>query len=125
MGKKKDAEAAETAPAEKITQRVAVQRALDAGKDSPADGVKYVKEQFDITLNNGAFSTIKSQLKKASGTNTSAGKRGRPAGAKAAATAKPSTNGAPNMALQIETIKTLCSSLGVDQVKAIAELFRK
>jgi hypothetical protein len=57
MAKKKDAEAVpETAvPAEKVTQRVAVQRALAADKDSPADGVAYVKEQFDITLNNGVL----------------------------------------------------------------------
>lgn len=126
MAKKKDEAGAETpaAAAGKITQKEAVKKAIAAGKDSPADGVAYVKEQFGITLNNGAFSTIKSQLKKASGTNVSAGKRGRPSGAKAAPAAKPSANGVPNMALQIEAIKTLCASLGVDQVKQIAELFR-
>lgn len=107
----------------KITQKEAVKQALAAGKDSPPDGVAYVKEHFDITLNNGAFSTIKSQLKKASGTTVSAGKRGRPT-AKTPSAAAPSANGVPNMALQIEAIKTLCSTLGVDQVKDIAELFR-
>jgi hypothetical protein len=112
-------------PAEKITQRVAVQRALDAGKDSPPDGVKFVKEQFGITLNNGGFSTIKSQINKAKGTSKPRGKPGRPAGAKAAPAAKPSANGVPNMALQVEAIKTLVETLGVDQVVAIAQLFRK
>jgi hypothetical protein len=29
------------------------------------------------------------------------------------------------MALQIEALKTLCDQMGVDQVKQIAELFRK
>jgi hypothetical protein len=74
----------------KITQKEAVKQAIAAGKDSPTDGVPYIKEKFGITLNNGAFSTIKSQLKKASG----------PAPA--------STNGVPNMALQIEALKVLC-----------------
>jgi hypothetical protein len=108
----------------KITQREAVSQALAAGKDSPPDGVAYVKEQFGITLNNGAFSTIKSQIKKAAGESKPRGKPGRPAGAKAAPAAKSSVNGVPNMALQIEAIKTLCTQLGVDQVKQIAELFR-
>jgi hypothetical protein len=124
MAKKKDAEAApEAAPAEKITQRAAVQRALDAGKDRPADGVAYVKEQFGITLNKGAFSTIKSQLNKAGGTAKASGRRGRPAGATAAA--KPSANGSLDIAMQMEALKVICDQLGVDQVVSIAKLFAK
>ncbi|MCE9562116.1 MAG: hypothetical protein K8U57_08680 [Planctomycetes bacterium] len=113
------------APAEKITQRVAVERALKAGKDSPTDGVAYVKEQFGISLNNGSFSTIKSQLKKAGEESKPAGKPGRPAGVKAAPVAKPVATVIPNMALQVEAIKTLVETLGVDQVVSIARLFAK
>jgi hypothetical protein len=78
MGKQKEAEAA----GEKITQKEAVKRALAAGKDSPSDGVAFVKEQFGITLNNGGFSTLKTQLKKASGATPA--KRGRKPGRPAA-----------------------------------------
>ena len=42
--------------------------ALAAGKDSPSDGVAYIQEQFSMTLTKGNFSTLKSQIKKASGT---------------------------------------------------------
>lgn len=42
-------------------------KAIAAGKDSPSDGVAYIQEQFGIALNNGAFSTLKSQWKKAVG----------------------------------------------------------
>jgi hypothetical protein len=122
MGKKKDAEAP-AAPAEKITQRVAVQRAIAAGKDSPPDGVAYVKEQFGITLNNGSFSTIKSQLKKAGGMVTSPGKRGRPAGVKATPAAAPSSNGHGNPADLARAVKSLVTQYGADAVKGMAEVF--
>jgi hypothetical protein len=131
MAKKKDAEGAETAapPAEKITQRVAVERALAAGKADPTEGVAYVKEQFDITLNNGGFSTIKSQIKKAAGESKPRAKPGRPKGGinpvGISHPVKASNNGVPNVATSIESLKVLCDQLGVDQVVAIAHLFRK
>src|SRR5688572_15567038 len=119
MAKKKDEAAAETsgAPAGKITQKEAVKQALAAGKDSPSDGVIYVKEQFGITLNNGAFSTLKTQLKKAAGGKTGA-KRGRPKGGVnpvgISHPVKSSSNGVPNVATSIEALKVLCDQLGVD-----------
>ncbi len=129
MGKKKDAEAPAdaAAPAEKITQRVAVQRALAAGKDVPADGVSYVKEQFGMTLTNQGFSTLKSQINKAVGTSKSAGKRGRPALSKAMpaakAAVKPSANGHGNPADLARAVKQLVSEYGVEAVKGMAEVF--
>ena len=76
MAKKKDSEAAAEAGGGKLTQREAVRRALAAGKDSPAEGVVFLKEEFGITLNNQAFSTLKSQLKKAEGGTAGRGRRG-------------------------------------------------
>ena len=141
MAKKKDAEpaaqaapAASAAPAEKITQRVAVERALAAGKDTPTEGVAFVKEQFDITLNNSAFSTIKSQLKQAGGTTKSAGKRGRPAGstnasANGATAPKPVSTrpaaGATNPAELAQAVKELVAAHGAETVKAMADVFAK
>jgi hypothetical protein len=129
MAKKKDETAEATgAPAGKITQKEAVKQALAAGKDSPSDGVAYVKEQFGITLTNGAFSTLKTQLKKAAGGKTGA-KRGRPKGGinpvGISHPVKSSTNGVPNVASSIAALKVLCDQLGVDEVVAIAQLFRK
>ena len=142
MAKKKDAAStADTgpeAPAEKITQRVAVERALAAGKDTPTEGVAFVKEQFDITLNNGAFSTIKSQLKQAGGTTKSAGKRGRPAGsANGNGAAHTTANGsapvrtgsastaavATNPAELAQAVKALVKQHGVETIKNMVDVF--
>jgi hypothetical protein len=35
------------------------------------------------------------------------------------------SNGSIGVAIQMEALKTLCDEMGVDQVKQIAELFRK
>jgi hypothetical protein len=122
------------APAEKPTQRVAVQQALAAGMDSPADGVKFVKDKFDIQLNNQSFSTIKSQIKKAGDTVKSAGKRGRPAGsvnasANGAVAHKPAsaltTTGGTNPAALAMAVKELVAAHGAETVKAMADVFAK
>ncbi|QEL14813.1 hypothetical protein [Limnoglobus roseus] len=109
-------------PVEKITQREAVEKAIAAGKGSPVDGVAYVKEQFGITLGNAAFSTLKSQLKKAS--NPSPKKADR-----ASESPKPALratdSGPPGVALQVEAIKSLVEMLGANQVISIARLFEK
>jgi hypothetical protein len=122
MGKKKDTEGA----AEKITQKEAVKRAIAAGKDSPGDGVAYVKDQFGITLNNGAFSTIKSQLKKASGATTRGRKPGRPAASAngVARTGGMTSSGkTPNPADLARGVKLLVSQYGAEAVKSMAEVF--
>jgi hypothetical protein len=129
MAKKKDAEApaeTATAPAEKITQRVAVQRALAAGVDSPADGVAYVKKEFGITLNNQGFSTIKSQLKKAAGESKPAAKRGRPAAsANGAVVHKPVANAVSSPAELARAVKELVAAHGVETVKDMVDVFAK
>jgi hypothetical protein len=129
MAKKKAAEPtvetpAEEAPAEKMTQRVAVEKALDAGKVLPVNGVPYVQEQFGITLSNQAFSTIKSKI-------NNAGKKAKPKTTKApvavpaAARSTAPTKSAVGVASQVEAIKGLVEELGIDQVVSIAKLFAK
>lgn len=129
MAKKKADEsnqepAPEAASEGKITQKEAVKQALAAGKELPPDGVKFVKDTFGITLNNGAFSTIKSQIKKAAGESKPRGRAPRAAAAEPAL--PPSgTNGPSGLATSVEAIKVLCDTLGYDQVVAIARLFAK
>lgn len=117
MGKKKDqaAPSAESAPAGKMTQKEAVAKAIAAGKDSPSDGVAYIQEQFGITLNNGAFSTLKSHLKKAGGgTPAKRGRKpGRPAAANGARTGGMTSSGRPpNPADLARGIKQLVATYG-------------
>ena len=101
----------------KVTQKEAVKQAIAAGKDTPAEGVVYVKDQFGMELSNQAFSILKSQLKSKSSAGTA--RRGRPP----ASAAHSPANG--SMASSIAAIKKLVDQLGVDDVKAIAEVFRK
>lgn len=121
MGKLKEAEAT----GEKLTQRQAVEKALAAGKDTPTLGVPYIKEQFGITLNNGAFSTIKSQLKKASGAAPSGRGRkpGRPASANGGSGGFIVGNGKANPADLARAVKLLVSQYGAEAVKSMAEVF--
>jgi hypothetical protein len=121
MAKQKDAPA-ETV-AEKPTQKEAVKQALAAGKDQPADGVAFVKEQFGITINNGAFSTLKSQIKKASGAKPSGG--GRKPGSAASKPTGPGVvgNGKANPADLARSVKALVSQYGAEAVRDMASVF--
>ena len=117
MAKKKSTSEAPAAEGqqqqEKLTQKQAVQRALDAGKDSPAEGVAYVKENFGIALSNQAFSTLKSQLKRASGQGGS-GRRGR--GASGGRPTSGAANGRANPADLARTLKQLMATYGAPAV---------
>lgn len=121
MAKKKEAAEPEPteAPAEKMTQREAVEKALEAGKELPADGVPYVLKEFGITLSNQAYSTIKSKIR--NGGKKAPRAEAAPAAARTTAPAAP----AGGLALHIEAIKTLVDTLGVDEVVSIARLFAK
>lgn len=104
----------------------AVKQAIAAGKDSPSDGVAFVKEQFGITLNNGAFSTIKSQLKKAGGATPRGRKPGRPAASANGATRTggiSSSGKTPNPVDLARGVKLFVSQYGADAVKSMAEVF--
>lgn len=122
MAKKKETAEAEPTAAAKMTQREAVEKALAAGMDSPAEGVPYVKGQFDITLSNQAFSTIKSKIKNG-GKKAKQSPRAVAVPTAARSTAPSSAPG--GLALHVEAIKTLVETLGVDQVVSIARLFAK
>jgi hypothetical protein len=112
--------AAGEAPTEKITQKEAVRRALAAGKDSPSEGVVYVREQFGIALkDNQAFSTLKSQINKAAGA-TGTGKRGRPPAPATVPAAARSTNAkAASSAELARAVKGLIATYGAGEVAAM------
>ena len=105
----------------KITQKEAVKQAIAAGKDSPPDGVAFVKEQFGITLNNGAFSTLKSQLKNASGATPS--RRGRKPGRVASKPAGHVGNGKATPADLARAVKGLIATYGAVAVSDMVAVF--
>jgi len=131
MAKKKAAETtAETAPAspaEKMTQREAVEKALAAGMDTPAEGVPYVKGQFGIVLDNQAFSSIKSKIK--SGSGAAAKQPGRPdASANGAVAHKPAAKTPPavtNPAELARAVKELVTAHGAETIKDMVDVFAK
>ncbi|QEL18603.1 hypothetical protein [Limnoglobus roseus] len=129
MAKKKAVDSSAEATAQeaeattgKLTQREAVEKALAAGMDTPAEGVPYVKGQFNITLSNQAFSTIKSKIK-----NGGKPAKRTPRAATAPAAARSTAVSAPagGLSLHIDAIKTLVETLGVNEVVSIARLFAK
>jgi hypothetical protein len=132
MAKTKSAEATAdaAAPAKKPTQKDAVIAALAAGKESPPDGIKFIKDTFDIDLTKGNFSTIKSQVKKAAGAPTAARKPGRPAGSstsvgngKAPAGVSSSNGKFTNAADLAMAVKTLVKQYGVEAVADMTKVF--
>lgn len=129
MAKKKETEApAEeaAAPAEKMTQREAVEKALAAGNQLPADGVPYVLKEFGITLSNQAFSTIKSKIN-TGGSGAAPKKRGRPAASANGAAPKPAaktpTAAAANPAELARAVKALVQQHGPEAIKQMVDVF--
>ena len=103
----------------KPTQKEAVKQALAAGKELPADGVAYIKGTFGMELSKGAFSTLKTQLKKVSG--APAKPRGLPA---------PSTNGSASHGIAkatakaadlVRALRPLIATFGAEAVKDMAD----
>lgn len=127
MAKKKEAVAPveeAAAPAGKMTQREAVEKALAAGNDLPAEGVPYVLKEFGITLSNQAFSTIKSKINTTGGAK--AKKRGRPAGSANGAAPRPAVTkpaAASNPAELARAVKALVQQHGPEAIKQMVDVF--
>jgi hypothetical protein len=105
-----------------VTKTAAIKAALAAGKESPGDGVAFVKERFGIEISPTHFSATKSQLnKKAGGVPR---KRGRAATWPAAAPAAQAhaKNGEADLISAMEAIKPLVASMGADKVKRLVDL---
>src|SRR4051794_15155379 len=94
----------------KISKADAVREAIKEGVEKPQDGVSYVKEKHGLDITPQQFSTYKANDKKKAGAPPA--RRGRKPAAVTAARA--STNGTANMAAQMERIKALVDSLGVE-----------
>jgi hypothetical protein len=127
--KKADGEPAAEAPTgtEKVTKANAVRAALAEGADTPTEGIAFIKARFGIDITPQHFSSYKSSERAKAG--KPAGRRGRkPRATRSEPTAAPRatpSNGSIGVAGSVQTIKALVASLGVDQVKEIAEIFRK
>lgn len=107
----------------KLTQKEAVKKALAAGHALPTDGVAYIQKKFGLTMTNGAFSTLKSQI------TTAAGQSGKIAPAPKAASPKSASptpsNGKEhdNPAELARKIKELVKQHGVEAVREMAKVF--
>src|SRR4051794_40066692 len=121
MAKKTDESVNESSavPAQKITQKEVVKRAIAAGKDSPSEGVQFVMEHFGITGSNQSFSTIKSQIKKAGGNGNPSAPLHRPAAPVKAANPVHSSTPAD----LARAVKALVQQHGVEAVKSMPEVF--
>jgi hypothetical protein len=123
----KAAPAGAQASAEAISKAEAVRRALAAGKDSPSDGVPYIKQEFGIDIAPTTFSATKSQLKNRKGAGTPKGKPGRKPRTLVEDYVAPPSNppvpGAqPDLLAALKAIKPLVAQMGADKVHEIVDL---
>jgi hypothetical protein len=101
------AKAAETEKPIKKTD--AVRQTLADGVDNPTEAVAHIKKKFDIDITTQQFSTYKSVIKSKGG---SSGKR------------KAARKGTVDVVDAASAVKELCSQIGPDKVKGLADLFR-
>ena len=109
----------------KITKVEAMRQTLAAGIDVPAIAVKHIKDTYDIDIDNGHFSTFKSNEKKAGASGavkipSASGKVKIPAAKKlpAASTSK------PDLADSVAAVKKLVDELGAEQVVKLVGLLK-
>ncbi|QEL19301.1 hypothetical protein [Limnoglobus roseus] len=103
-----------------ITKAEAVRKALAAGKESPSDGVAYLKSEFGIEISTAMFSTYKTaEKKKAEGKKSRTAKTVEPE-------AKPTGKAAKGDTVEfVRQVKDLVDQYGVEAVKDLAQVFAK
>lgn len=111
------------APTETITKTEAVKAALAEGMESPEEGVAFIKSKYGLDITKPQFSTYKSLSKKKNGGSMRA--KSQPMASAPAAAPTPARSASGDVAVGVETIKSLVDKLGVDQVVRIAQLFGK
>src|SRR5947208_7612225 len=117
------AEATATEAAPKISKADAVRAAVAEGIDTPEEGVAFILKKFGIEMGKPMWSSYRSQEKaraKKAGGGQPAAKRGRKPRAAAAPAPVPSGNGPAGLSIQVEAIKSLVDTLGVEQGVSIA-----
>lgn len=105
----------------KISKTAAVRAAIDAGAESPEQGIKFVKTNYGIEISKAHFFTIKSTYRRKRGLPPT--RRGRPKRLSVGRPAtRPALNGKTDILDAIEAIKPLVTSLGADKVKRLVDL---
>jgi hypothetical protein len=99
------------------TKMDAVRAALSAGVTKPAEGVAYLKEQFNIGITPQMFSAYKSNAKK------KRGRRGRPPGRRAASGVGNGNAQGATAADLARDVKRLVEQYGAAAVKDMAKVF--
>jgi hypothetical protein len=122
--------AATSAKAEIMTKAEAVRRALAAGKDSPSEGVPYIRKEFRIEIAPQMFSAYKAQAKAREAKQPGAPK-GRPGRKPRAAVEgylapppppKIEPTGEGDLLDALKAIKPLIAQYGADKVKQMVDL---
>jgi hypothetical protein len=109
-----------------MSKSAAARAAMEAGHDSPEEGVSYIKRTFGIDMDRQHFSAVKSQMKKkAEAENAPKRKPGRkPTVAQldqVVKTIQPAVG--KSVIADLAAVKALVEKLGVNEVVEIAKLF--
>jgi hypothetical protein len=107
-----------------VSKAEAVRAAIDAGMETPDEGIAFVKTHYGLEITKPHFSAVKSDYKKRS--SAPPGRPGRKPRAAVegylAPPPRPATDDAPDLLAAMEAIKPLVASLGPDRVKRIVDL---
>jgi hypothetical protein len=108
-----------------ISKAEAVRRALAQGKESPADGVAFIRERFGLEMAPQHFSAVKSQQRRKEGT-TPRGKRGRKSRADVEGYVAPPPatrhDGETDLIESLERLKPLIAQYGAEKVHRLVDL---
>jgi hypothetical protein len=109
-----------------MSKSAAARAAIEAGHDSPEEGVSYIKREFGIDMDRQHFSAVKSQMKKkAEAADAPKVKPGRkPSVAQldqVVKTIQPAVGS--SVIADLAAVKALVERLGVEEVVEIAKLF--
>lgn len=125
-------------PRGKVTKAAAIRAAIAAGKDSPDEGIAFIRDRFGLDVSKQHWSASRSQFKRKEGlggpkaaraprkAKQATASEGVPTPAPRARTA-PAAQQAPasesGMISDLAAVKALVKRLGAQQVKEIADLF--
>jgi hypothetical protein len=109
-----------------MSKSAAARAAIEAGHDSPEEGVSYIKRTFGIDVDRQHFSAAKSQMKKkAEAGDAPKRKPGRKSSVaqldQVVKTIQPAVG--KSVIADLAAVKALVEKLGVDEVVEIAKLF--
>lgn len=113
------------AAAPTISKSDAIRAAVKAGKNSPSEGVAWIKETYGLDVTTGTFSTTKTQDKKKAGESTAVKTLNASGAVKTAGNVTGNGKASGDAVHLAQSVKSLVDQYGAEAVKGMASVFGK